>query len=104
MPSHQYRNASLEKGLSVLAEIASAPNPAGVTSIANRTGLDYSTTYRLITTLEHLGYVRRTPSGKLYGPGDALRQLGLVRPPLQRLIAVAVPMMTELVAGTRRDC
>jgi len=97
MPRRQYRNASLEKGLSVLSEIASAKSPAGVTSIAGRTGLDYTTTYRLIATLEHLGYVNRIAASKLYEPGRALRQLGLLRPSLQRLISRAIPVIADLV-------
>jgi DNA-binding IclR family transcriptional regulator len=97
MPRRHYRNASLEKGLTVLSEIAAAASPAGVTSIASRTGLDYTTTYRLIAALEHLGYVSRIPESKLYEPGHALRQLGLLGPSLQRLISRAIPVIADLV-------
>lgn len=96
----RYLNESLRKGLSVLAVVAASPEPLGVTDAAARAGLDYSTAYRLIATLEQLGYLERDGVTKRYRVGAAVLRLGYAYVKTRRLHQAAVPVMRELSATT----
>lgn len=96
-PRKPYTNSSLEKGLMVLAAIAKAPRPMGVSETARHVDLDYSTTYRLISTLAHLDYLERVPDTKRYRIGPATLPLGLAYQTSSELTAAAVPEMRRLV-------
>lgn len=96
----RYVNESLQKGLAVLSTVAASAEPLGVTEVASRTGLDYSTAYRLIATLVQLGYLERVAESKRYRVGSAVLHLGYAYIRTRGLHQAAVPIMQELAAHT----
>ncbi len=72
---------SLARGLAVLEAVRDAPKRVGLAKIAEATGLDHSTTLRLLRVLEQNGYVLRVTGTKLYTPSPkALSPLPLMHP------------------------
>jgi IclR family transcriptional regulator, pca regulon regulatory protein len=93
--SRRTLNESLQKGLAVLAAVAQL-GPARLTEVAARAGIDYTTAYRMISTLASLGYVRRDALTKRYEVGPAVLQLGYAYVQNLRLSQVALPVMRQL--------
>ncbi len=61
-----YRHVrAIERGLEVLAEL-NRHNGATAAQISARTGIHRTTVYRMLDTLEELGYVRRSPSDQTH--------------------------------------
>jgi DNA-binding IclR family transcriptional regulator len=58
---------SLQRGLRVFDYVASADEPVVAKQVARALGLNLSTAYHLLTTLEHEGYVART-ANRAYQP------------------------------------
>lgn len=54
------------KALRVLEAVAATPGPSALGEIAERAGLDKSTTYRMLTTLDVAGYVRQDETSRRY--------------------------------------
>jgi IclR family transcriptional regulator, KDG regulon repressor len=88
---------SLERGIAVL-EILVKQGPSGVTEVANKLELDKTIVYRLLSTLQDLGYVRQDENRK-YLVGPKLRIIGgrvlssldlrtLARPYMQQLAEI----------------
>ncbi|MCC5810116.1 MAG: IclR family transcriptional regulator [Ectothiorhodospiraceae bacterium] len=71
-------NGPLLRGLSVLRAVLDAPAPMTLAELADRTGLDSSTTLRLAQTLAPEGYLVRHEAGKRYSPGP--RALNMLSP------------------------
>lgn len=93
----RYTNASLEKGLTVLRAIAMADRPIGFSETARRVGLDYSTAYRLMMTLERLGFIERNADSTGFAVGPAALPIGLAYHRSSNLVAAAQPEMTRLM-------
>jgi DNA-binding IclR family transcriptional regulator len=100
---------SVARALSALDELAASETPLGVSELGRRLGVNASTASRLLSTLEHHGYVEREPGGpyrlglKLVALADrALARLdvrALARPHLERLVASTGETATLSVAG-----
>ena len=65
---------ALERGLAVLRAVNSIKGPT-VEEVAASLRLSWSTTYRLLETLERLGYVQRGTDSKTFRPTVAVRSL-----------------------------
>jgi IclR family acetate operon transcriptional repressor len=70
--------------------------PAGITELAGRVELPKSTVARLLSTLEHLGAVARTPEGR-YRIGQGLVELAGAVDASASLSSAVVPHLTNLV-------
>jgi DNA-binding IclR family transcriptional regulator len=66
---------SVTRALSLLKIIASERNPASLAILIKRSGLNRTTVWRLLSTLEHEGFVVRLPSSKSYALGYSAMQL-----------------------------
>lgn len=66
---------TLARGLAVLRACNDLGHPT-VDAVARRTGLDWSTTLRLLETLAHEGYVHRNQSARTFTPTLQARALG----------------------------
>jgi len=74
-------SGALSRGLAILAALLEAPAPLGLAELANATGLEQSTTLRLLRTLEEDHYVLRAGATRKYLPSPkALRPLALMHP------------------------
>jgi len=60
-----YYVESLARGLAILSAFSEENPQLSLTDIAQRLKLNKSTTFRLLSTLEHLGYLQRDPQTKL---------------------------------------
>ena len=105
-----HRVQSVERALGLLKAISVSPHPAGLWELARECGLNRSTAWRLLGTLEHHGLVERDPVTQRYTVGYEAIQLGAaagydglarrVRPVLQRFAEAAGESVT--LAAARR--
>jgi DNA-binding IclR family transcriptional regulator len=84
---------TLDRGLRVLAVLASHPNGLTVTELAGAVGVNRTVVYRLITTLEQHGLARRDMAGRLH---VGLGVLALARSLQPVLREVANPVLRTL--------
>ena len=93
------RVQSVERAAELLKAVAAAGHPAAVGELAERCGLNRSTAWRLLATLEDHGLIERDPSGGGYTLGYALVAMGAAAGP-RPLVARAHPHLRALAA----DC
>jgi DNA-binding IclR family transcriptional regulator len=91
---------SLGRGLKALTILAEAGGTLGVTELAERLGVDPSSSYRLLATLEQHGFVRQEAMGRKYTLGYAV--LSLTAAVLRKLdvVEAAGPYLRVLAADT----
>ena len=89
---------SIERAFAVLRALATGP--AGVTDLADRTGLPKSTVSRLLAALEREGAVAKDGSGGRYRLGPVLAELAPAAAPGLNLAALARPQLAELTRVT----
>lgn len=86
---------SVERAFVVLRCLATGP--AGVSEIAERTGLPKSTVSRLLGTLVDLGAVDQSEVLGVYSLGDLMIELSASASPGRNLVSIAHPHLVELV-------
>ena len=75
------KSTTVLKALQVLETVAALPAPATAPEISKQSGIERVTTYRLLRTLEHAGYVNLHPDSKTYRISG--RVLSLAKPVLE---------------------
>jgi DNA-binding IclR family transcriptional regulator len=105
---------AVDRAAALLKAVADSPQPLTVVELADVTGLNRSTAWRLLATLDRHGLVERDPVTQRYGVGYAILQMASAgdydalvrraRPALERLAAetgetvnLAVAMRFNLV-------
>ncbi len=98
-PDPTGRIQSIDRAVELLGAIAAAPEPETAPALADRCGLNRSTAWRILATLEHHGLVERDPAGNRYGLGFAVLKLAAAagHEPLVRL---AHPVLRRLAEAT----
>ena len=93
------RVQSIDRAAELLAAIAAAPGAEAAPALADRCGLNRSTAWRILATLEHHGLVERDPDSNRYRLGFAVLRLAAAagHEPLVRL---AHPVLLELAEAT----
>jgi DNA-binding IclR family transcriptional regulator len=86
---------AVDRAAELLKAVARSPQPLSVGELASATGLNRSTAWRLLATLDHHGLVERDPATQRYSVGHAVLQIAAAgdhdalvrraRPVLQRL-------------------
>ncbi|MEZ2721713.1 IclR family transcriptional regulator [Paenalcaligenes hominis] len=99
MTQKNNRVESVERALSILEAFKGGAVELSLTELAGKTGLYKSTILRLISSLEHFGYIRKTGAGQ-YRLGPTLRQLGLLYERAFDLEGLVRPVLADLVAKT----
>lgn len=89
---------AVDRAARLLIATASSREPPNVRELAELCGLNRSTAYRLLTTLEYHGLVERDPSGLRYEVGHAAFVLAAGARRQQSLIRLARPVMERLCA------
>src|SRR5688500_12858612 len=84
---------TLDRGLRVLEVLAASPNGLTVTELSTVLDVNRTVVYRLISTLEQHGLVRRDARGRLFVGLGVLHLASAVRPLLRDL---AVPVLRSL--------
>ncbi len=88
---------SVERAFAVLQSLSRGT--AGVSEIAERTGLPKSTVSRLLGTLVEVGAVEQSEVLGVYGLGELLIELSSSANPGTNLVSLARPLLVELVAA-----
>jgi len=96
------RVQSVARAAELLKALGAAGGPATVFDLADRCGLNRSTAWRILATLEDEGLVERDPETGRYGPGYALVALGAAagHAPFVRRAHPAVRALTEACLET----
>ncbi len=95
MSESRYFIQSLAKGLKVLAVMARAGAPVGLTRVAETLGVPVSTAHRLLYTLEHEGYVERVSGTKSFRLAPEVLGLGFAFFQTSDLWQVAHPYLVK---------
>jgi len=93
------RIQSIDRAAELLAAVAAAPEPETAPALADACGLNRSTAWRILTTLEHHGLVERDPDTSRYRLGVGVLRLAAAagHEPLVRL---AHPILRRLADAT----
>src|SRR5919109_1098637 len=90
---------SVERAADLLKAVASAGEPATAPALAGRCGLNRSTTWRLLATLERHGLVDRDPETGRYSVGHAVVQMASASG-YEALARRAHPLLRRLAEDT----
>ncbi len=93
------RIQSIDRAAELLAAIAAAPEPETAPALADRCGLNRSTAWRILATLEHHGLVERDPASNRYSLGFAVVALAAAAGH-EPLVRRAHPVMRRLAEAT----
>jgi len=110
---NRYTVPALERGLRLLGEFSRQDRVLGAPELARRLNIPRSTVFRMLNTLESLGFVRKADGGAAYKLDMAVLRLGfeylasleitdLSRPLLER-VRDATGYSTNLVVRDRRS-
>lgn len=72
----RYLVPALEKGLGLLMQIGRQRREMGFAEILRLVDLPKASAYRMVLTLEHLGFLRRNPDSGMYGLGISVLKMG----------------------------
>jgi len=92
----QYFVETLARGLAVLAVFSEQNKALSLAEISRMTGLNKSSVFRLLATLEILGYVHQDEQTKKYQPTPRVLDLGCAALDGMALGRIALPHMHEL--------
>jgi DNA-binding IclR family transcriptional regulator len=93
---------TVSRALDVLETVAGSPQPLSAKAVAQRLGLSLGTSYHVLHTLEHAGYIVRVSQGR-FGLGGKVQQLyRLFRDQIDVAPAIR-PFIAELAERARED-
>jgi DNA-binding IclR family transcriptional regulator len=93
------RIQAVDRAVALLKIVAEAPEPPSLAEIADAVGLNRSTAWRLLLTLEHHGLVDRDPQSGRYVLGHEIVRLGM-RGGNRALVRRLRPALTELARAS----
>jgi IclR family pca regulon transcriptional regulator len=91
-----YFTNTLSRGLQVLAAFTPQKPNLSISEITEMTGLPQSTTFRLVYTLENLGYLIRDPETRKYRHSSRMLAIGIAALESLDIRKVALPCMQAL--------
>jgi DNA-binding IclR family transcriptional regulator len=100
----RYRAPALDKGLDILELLSLQPQGLTRTEIVKAMGRSPSEIYRMLERLVSRDYVSRSVEGDRYALSLKMFVLAHHHPPLNRLLAHAVPRMESFVAAAQQSC
>jgi DNA-binding IclR family transcriptional regulator len=92
-----YPIESVDRALTVILAFEEA-DTLTITEIGRRLGVSRSTAYRLLSVLEHRGFVRQDPRTKAFAAGPALLRVGLAAAGRSDIRAMLHPLLERVVA------
>jgi IclR family pca regulon transcriptional regulator len=99
----QYWVPALDRGLKLLEALGDSREPLTITELAQRTAIQIPNVYRLLWTLERLGYVSTVSGSKRYHLTRQILRIGSSSAQARRLVDIARPYLerlSERIAGT----
>jgi len=97
----RYNVPALERGLRLLCEFDRGTRTLSAPELARRFGLPRSTVFRLLCTLENMGFVERTEGGRDYRLGVAVLRLGFEYLASLELTELGTPVLNRLTEDLR---
>jgi DNA-binding IclR family transcriptional regulator len=92
----RYTVPGLERGLRILCEFSRREPTLTAPELARRLGVPRSTVFRLLVTLEQMGFVERTPDGRAHRLGLAVLRLGFEYMASLDIVALGRPLLERL--------
>jgi DNA-binding IclR family transcriptional regulator len=102
--SERYNVPALERGLRVLCEFSRENRALSAPELARRFDLPRSTIFRLLTTLENMGFLERAEGGRDYRLGLAVLRLGFEYLASLELTQLGTPLLQRLCDALRTPC
>ena len=100
----RYNVPALERGLRVLCEFSRENQTLSAPELARRFDLPRSTVFRLLTTLENMGFIQRSEGGRDYRLGMAVLRLGFEYLASLELTQLGTPLLQRLSDELRTPC
>jgi len=100
----RYNVPALERGLRVLCEFSRENRTLSAPELARRFDLPRSTVFRLLTTLESMGFLEKTEGGRDYRLGLAVLRLGFEYLASLELTQLGTPLLQRLCEELRTPC
>lgn len=92
----KYLVPGLERGLSILCEFTRETPALTAPQLAKRIGVPRATVYRLLITLEHLGFIKRSESGHEYRLDLGVMRLGIEYVASLEITELSQPILQRL--------
>jgi DNA-binding IclR family transcriptional regulator len=102
--AYRYRAPALDKGLDILELLAEQPQGLTRGEIVKAMGRSPSEIYRMLERLVARRYVSRSPEGDRYALSLKLFVLAHRHPPVNRLVARALPAMDAFTKAAEQSC
>lgn len=102
--SDRYNVPALERGLRVLCEFSREQRTLSAPELARRFDLPRSTVFRLLTTLENMGFLERAEGGRDYRLGLAVLRLGFEYLASLELTQLGMPLLQRLSEELHTSC
>jgi DNA-binding IclR family transcriptional regulator len=102
--SDRYNVPALERGLRVLCEFSREHRSLSAPELARRFALPRSTVFRLLTTLENMGFLEKAEGGRDYRLGLAVLRLGFEYLASLELTQLGTPLLQQLCEELRTPC
>ncbi|WP_218511515.1 IclR family transcriptional regulator [Variovorax sp. dw_308] len=102
--SDRYNVPALERGLRVLCEFSRENRTLSAPELSRRFDLPRSTVFRLLTTLENMGFVEKADGGRDYRLGLAVLRLGFEYLASLELTQLGTPLLQRLSDDLRTPC
>lgn len=100
----RYTVPALERGLLILTQFSRDQRTLGAPELARRLDLPRSTVFRLLSTLEGMGYVERTENGRDYRLSVGVLRLGFEYVASLDVTELGRPVMERLCEQVRLPC
>ncbi|MCR5866700.1 IclR family transcriptional regulator [Aquincola sp. J276] len=100
----RYIVPALERGLRILGEFTRENRTLGAPELARRFGLPRSTVFRLLATLESMGFIEKTEGGREYRLGLAVLRLGFEYLASLELTELGLPILNRLSDAIGYPC
>lgn len=94
--SERYTVPGLERGLRILCEFSRREPSLTAPELARRLGVPRSTVFRLLVTLERMGFVERTSDGRAHRLGLAVLRLGFEYMASLDIVELGRPMLERM--------
>ncbi len=102
--TERYIVPGLERGLSILCEFSRENRALSAPELARRFGLPRSTVFRLLTTLESMGFIEKMEGGRDYRLGLAVLRLGFEYLASLELNELGLPLLGRLSDAIGYPC
>lgn len=99
-----YKVPGLERGLAILTLFNQRVRSLSAADIARRLGIPRSTAYRLVVTLEALGFLEASGNGHEYRLGRGVLRLGFEYLASQEMVDLCHPILAQLTTAIGYPC